>query len=268
MRFDVPKLADYSGAVQANQSMMNAFGNLANQSQDYLKMEEQKKTNAWNKAFEEQKFDETKNQNSIANKNTDRAFNYGATRDGVKDNQWSQDFGLKKDSVVFDQGYKNKVFNHNVNQDNIKNNQWGQAFANTVANQNKPDYSTFNGVDAQGNPILNMLDKNTGKVVNTGTRVYNEPKQLAPEQSMYYMDRANEIKQKQLTELEKDFRATNEFSELGEQDQLKAIDYLRTNGKLPQISYEKGMSGKGYYLPQNGSKQVDLKALENAINGL
>ena len=48
MRFDVPKLADYSGAIQANQSMANAFSNLGNQSQDYLKLEEQKNQNAWN----------------------------------------------------------------------------------------------------------------------------------------------------------------------------------------------------------------------------
>lgn len=65
MRFDVPKLADYSGAIQANQSMANAFSNLGNQSQDYLKMEEQKKNNEWNRAFDVQKFDlETNKYNS------------------------------------------------------------------------------------------------------------------------------------------------------------------------------------------------------------
>ncbi len=56
-RYDVPKFADYSGAIQANQSMANSFANLGNQSQDYLKMEEQKNQNAWNRVFEGNKLD-------------------------------------------------------------------------------------------------------------------------------------------------------------------------------------------------------------------
>jgi hypothetical protein len=190
--------------------------------------------------------------NAIANTNTDRAFNYGVTRDGIKDNQWGQDFGLKKDSVVFDQGYKNKVFDHNVTQDNIKNNQWGQSFANTVANQNKPDYATFNGVDAQGNPTLNMVDKNTGKVVNTGQQVYNEGKKLAPEQSMYYQDRANEMKQKNLDAVQKSLTTHPAYLGLSsESDKLAAIQYVNENGKLPEFKYDDSWNGKNYYMPFN-----------------
>lgn len=82
MRFDVPKLADYNGAIQANQSMINAFGSLANQSQDYLKMEEQKKTNAWNKAFETQKFDfeNNKYKDTLQEKADTKAANVGTIK--------------------------------------------------------------------------------------------------------------------------------------------------------------------------------------------
>lgn len=264
MRFDVPKLADYSGAIQANQSMMGAFNNIGNQSQDYLKMEEQKKNNDWNRAFETQKFDETKNQNAIANKNADRTFDYGVTRDGVKDGQWQQDFGLKKDSVVFDQNYKNKVFDHTVSQDNVKNGQWQQAF-------NKPEYATFNGVDAQGNPTLNMVDKNTGKVVNTGQQVYNESKKLAPEQSLYYLDRANEMKQKNLDAVQKSLTTHPAYSNLSEEDKVKAYDYVATNGKLPEFKYsDGGWFGSGKYtIPMNEAvKQEKQKELEKNMKAL
>ena len=57
MRIDTPKLTNIGDAIQANQSMMSAFSSLGNQSQDYLKMEEQKKNNEWNRAFDTQKMD-------------------------------------------------------------------------------------------------------------------------------------------------------------------------------------------------------------------
>lgn len=271
MRIDTPKLTNIGDAIQANQSMMSAFSSLGNQSQDYLKMEEQKKSNEWNRAFDTQKFDETKNQNAIANKNADRTFDYGVTRDGVKDGQWNQDFGLKKDSIVFDQNYKNKTFDHNVSQDNIKNNQWNQAFANTVANQNKPDYATFNGVDAQGNPTLNMLDKNSGKVVNTGTQVYNEAKRLPPEQALYYQDRANEMKQKNLDSVQKSLTTHPAYSTLSEEDKVKAYDYVVTNGKLPEFKYSDGgwFGGEKYTIPMSDAvKQEKQKELDKNMKAL
>lgn len=268
MRYEVPQLKGFEGAIQANNSMINSFSSLGNQAQDYLKLEEQKKTNAWNKAFETQKFDHQKNQDAITNANADRTFNYGGGRDSVKDNQWQQTFDETVNNNKFDQNYKTNMFNHNVNQDNINNGFKKDEMNVRWHNALKPEYATFNGVDAEGNPTLNMIDKNTGSVINTGQKVYNESKKLTPEQSLYYLDRTNEMKQKQLTDLEKTFRESNEFSNLNEADQLKAIDTLRTTGKIPQVSYESGVFGKGYYLPQNGSKQIDLKALESAINNL
>lgn len=263
-RYDVPKLAGFGEAIQANNSMANAFSSLGNQSQDYLKMEEQKKQNEWNRAFEGDKFAETKNQNSIANQNTDRAFNYGITRDGVKDGQWQQNYNLTKEGQTFDQGYKNKVFDHTVSQDNIKNGQWSQAF-------NKPDYATFNGVDAQGNPTLNMIDKNSGKVVNTGTQVYNESKKLAPEQSLYFLDRANEMKQKNLDAVQKNLSTHPAWSTLSEEDKVKAYDYVNTNGKLPDFQYSDGgwFGGSKYTIPMSDAvKQQKQKELETSMKAL
>ncbi|MCT7633919.1 hypothetical protein N5U36_00535 [Aliarcobacter butzleri] len=253
-KFDVPKLADYSGAIQANQSFQNAFRNLGQQSQDFLNYEENKKQNEWNNVFKQQDFNYTKDKDN-------RSFEYEQNRDAVKDNQWQQGHNLQKDSLAFDQNYKTNVFNHNVNQDNINNGYKADEMKYRWANAFKPEYTTFNGVDANGNPTLSMIDKNTGKVFNTGQQVYNESKKLAPEQSLYYMDRANEMKQKQLLELEKTFRESNEFSKLEKEDQMKAIDYLRTTEKPPQIEYEKGLFGKGYYLPQ---KTNTNKAIEDA----
>jgi len=251
-RYDVPRLADYSAAIQANNSMVDSFGKLGSISQNYLNYDQQNKQNAFDQNYNTNVFNETKKQNDITNANTDRAFNYGVQRDNVKDNQWQQNFDETVNNNKFDQNYKTNMFNHTVAQDNINNGFKQQQL-------NKPEYATFNGVDANGNPTLSMIDKNTGKVVNTGQQVYNESKKLAPEQSLYYMDRVNEMKQKQLLELEKTFRESNEFSNLEKEDQMKAIDYLRTNGKLPQISYDNSWLGKGYYLPMSEAVKQESK---------
>ena len=214
-RYDVPRLADYSAAIQANNSMVDSFGKLGSISQNYLNYDQQNKQNAFDQNYKTNVFNETVNNNK------------------------------------FDQNYKTNMFNHNVNQDNINNGYKADEMKLKWSNALKPEYATFNGVDAEGNPTLNMIDKNTGSVINTGQKVYNESKKLTPEQSLYYLDRVNEMKQKQLAELEKTFRESNEFSNLEKEDQMKAIDYLRTNGKLPQISYDNSWLGKGYYLPMS-----------------
>ena len=70
-------------------------------------------------------------------------------------------------------------------------------------------------------------------------------------------------------ELEKIFRESNEFSNLEKEDQMKAIDYLRTNGKLPQISYDNSWGGKDYYLPMSEAvKQDKQKQLEQDMKAL
>jgi len=59
-RYDVPKLADYSGALNANNSMIQAFANLGKTSQDYLNYDKDKKHNVWYEAFKQQELDNTK----------------------------------------------------------------------------------------------------------------------------------------------------------------------------------------------------------------
>lgn len=252
-KYDVPKLAGFGEAIQANNSMANAFSSLGNQSQDYLKMEEQKKQNEWNRAFEGDKFAETKNQNSIANQNTDRAFNYGVTRDGVKDGQWQQNFNLTKDGQAFDQGYKNKVFDHTVSQDNIKNGQWAQAF-------NKPDYTTFNGVDAQGNPTLNLVNKNDGSVKNTGSVVYREPKEMSPYQAENIQLRKDMQTAKVVESNKKavdDLSTLDNWNGLTPELQLKAVEYYNKTGMKPQI--------KGFNMFGGGEKRLELPAEHGGI---
>lgn len=265
-KFDVPKLADYSGAIQANQSFQNAFRNLGQQSQDFLNYEENKKQNEWNKVFKKQDFNYTKDKDN-------RSFEYEQNRDTVKDNQWQQGHNLQKDSLAFDQNYKTNVFNHNVNQDNINNGYKADEMKYRWANAFKPEYTTFNGVDEQGNATISLLDKNNGKIVNTGQKVYQSPRQLDPAQVDYYNMRNQEIADKRIAENEKNFRSTLGFDKLSEDEQLRAIQQLRETGQAPKISFDKGIPfipfTGGYYLPQKtNTNKVDLKALEDAINKL
>lgn len=264
MQPQVPKLVGFGEAIQANQSMTDGFGKLGSISQNYLNYAENQKQNAFDNQFKTDSFNETKNQNSIVNKNTDRAFNYGVTRDGVKDGQWQQNYNLTKEGQTFDQGYKNKVFDHTVSQDNIKNGQWAQAFS-------KPDYATFNGVDANGNPTLNLVNKNNGSVVNTGQQVYNEAKRLPPEQQAYYQDRANEMKQKNLDAVQRNLSTHPAWSTLSEEDKVKAYDYVNTNGKLPEFQYSDGgwFGGEKYTIPMSEAvKQQKQKDLEKSMKAI
>lgn len=253
-RYEVPKFMGYGDAIQATQGMSSAFKDLSNTSQNFLNYSENQKQNAFDNQYktdsfglEKDKFTETKNQNKIANDNADRTFNYDVTRDGVKDGQWQKDYNLRFDGQTFDQNYKNKVFDHTVSQDGISNFFKQQQL-------NKPDYATFNGVDAQGNPTLNMINKNNGSVINTGQQVYNEAKKLAPEQSLYYLDRANEMKQKNNDALQKSLLTHPAYSKLGEEDKIRAYDYVIQNGKLPEFNYDSGVP----FVPYTGGYSLKM----------
>lgn len=254
MRVQAPKLMGFGDAIQANQSMTDSFNKLGNISQNFLNYLENQKQNAFDNQYKTDTFNETKNQNKITNANTDRTFKYGVTRDGIKDNQWQKNYELNKDSVVFDQNYKTNMFNHAVSQDGISNYFKEQQL-------NKPDYATFNGVDTQGNPTLSMIDKNTGKVVNTGQQVYNENKKLAPEQSLYYLDRSNEMKQKNIDAIQKSLINHPAYENLSEEDKIKAFDYVNTNGKLPQFKYSDGgwFGAEKYTMPMSDAIQEETK---------
>jgi len=264
MAITPPKLMDYSAAIQANQSMSNAFKQLGNTSQDYMDYAEKKKQNGIANQYKQDVFAETKNQNKFSNQFKQNEFDYGKTRDTVKDGQWGQ------------------TFNHNVSQDNIKNDQWKQSFAriqnrdaigddqwqmnydyrknndnrnyNHKVNQsNKPSYSTFDGVDANGNPVLNLIDKNTGKVTNTGQQVYQKPKQVSDEQRDYYSERTNDLIEKRSANLIKSFRDSPAYTKLSEQDKIKAERYVRTNGTIPEIKYSDGgyLGAESYSMPMS-----------------
>ena len=83
-KFDVPKLADYSGAIQANQSFQNAFRNLGQQSQDFLNYEEQKRKNQQDESMQQQNyklnldkhnFEQTKYKNEFQDKEDAKVAN-------------------------------------------------------------------------------------------------------------------------------------------------------------------------------------------------
>ena len=262
MRVEVPKFADYSGVIQANQAMSNAFKQLGDTSQDYLDFSEKKKQNVVDNQYKQDVFNETKNQNNFSNQFRQNEFDYTKTRDGVKDGQYNQQFEYKQGRDLIDDGYKNKVFDYGVKRDGVKDSQWGQEFSYKQGQGNKPDYSTFNGVDAQGNPTLNMIDKNTGKVINTGQQVYQAPKEISPEQKLYYSDRSNEMQQKTLAATKKAFMENPAYSKMNEQDQLKAMQYIDANGKAPEIAFDDSWFGKGYYMPMSDAVQ-EVKKTNN-----
>lgn len=255
-----PTLMGYDSAIQANQSMSNAFKQLGDTSQNFLNYSEAQKQNAFDNQYKTDTLNETKSQNAIGNNHWQQNFDYTKGQDDIKNGQWKQ------------------TFDHTVNQDNIKNNQWQQTFDETK-NQNafdrgyknsvlnKPDYATFNGVDANGNPTLNLFNKNNGQVVNTGQQVYNESKKLAPEQSLYYQDKAMEMRQKSLDDMEKTLTKSAPFVGLSEGDQNNALNYLRTTGKMPTIGYSNtwggggnNFNGKGYYF--KGTSMSDVMSKE------
>lgn len=262
MRPQVPKFVDYSGAIQANQSMMDGLSKLGSISQDYAKMEEQKKQNGIDNQYKTDVFAETKSQNAKANENADRGFYYGVGRDNLSDIKADKEWTYKQGRDLIDDGYKNKVFNHTVNQDNVRNGQWQQDFGYKQSQANKPDFTSFNSIDAQGNPTLSLLDKNTGRVTNTGQQVYQAPKEISPEQKMYYMDKSEELKNKTLGSIKKSFMENPAYSKLSPEDQLKAIYEIETTGKAPQIAYtDGGYTGfEKYYLPMSEAvKQQEVK---------
>lgn len=259
MRVEVPKFADYSGVIQANQAMSNAFKQLGDTSQDYLDFSEKKKQNVIDNQYKQDVFNETKNQNDFSNQFRTNEFDYTKTRDNVKDGQYNQQFEYKQGRDLIDDGYKNKVFDYGVKRDGVKDSQWGQEFNFRQGQANKPDYQKFEGLDAQGNPTLSYFDKNTGKVINTGQQVYQAPKEISPEQKMYYMDKSTELKQKNIDAVQKSLLEHPAYSSLSEQDKLNAVNYINQNGKIPEFSFDKGIPfipwTGGYYMPMSEAVQ-------------
>lgn len=257
-RYEVPKFMGYGDAIQANQTMSSAFKDLSNTSQNFLNYSENQKQNAFDNQHKTDVLNETKNQNDLTNQHWFADYTAKQNDSETKNNQWQQDYQLRKDANTWDQDYKTKTFNHTVSQDNINNGFKQQQL-------NKPDYATFNGVDANGNPTLNMVDKNTGKVVNTGQQVYNENKKLAPEQSLYYLDKANEMKQKSIEGLQKSLLTNPGYIGLSnEQDKMDAVNYVNNYGKIPEFKYTPGkLWGGTYSMPMSEAvKQEKQKELD------
>lgn len=163
-RYDVPRLADYSGAVQANRTMADAFRNLGNQSQDYLNFEEQKRNNQWQKAFQEtEKQNETNRYNAEQQEKADTreankiafktlypeqystfasSFGSPAMENQEKMNRILGNVNLGTMAQAQDFNYKvnqdNRDFDYQANRDAVKDNQFQQSHNLQIANANKP----------------------------------------------------------------------------------------------------------------------------------
>lgn len=132
-KFDVPKLADYSGAIQANQSFQNAFRNLGQQSQDFLNYEEQKRKNQQDELLntKKQEHEQTKYNNElqdkentkIANRTTFQTLypeeykNFGTSFGGVPSVENANKMDSVLGSVDLNNFDKNRTYNYNANKD-------------------------------------------------------------------------------------------------------------------------------------------------------
>jgi hypothetical protein len=82
MKLEVPKLIDYTAAINANQSMSNAFKQLGDTSQSYLDFSEQKKQNIFDQ--KEQSFSNAIRQQELDFKNNQEASKKQANTEALK----------------------------------------------------------------------------------------------------------------------------------------------------------------------------------------
>lgn len=188
----------------------------------------------------------------------------------------------KKRQSNLDNAYKDKVFNQNKardernfnyqkTRDETKDTQWKTIFNNRVSQQNKPNYSTVPTLDNEGNPTIKLFDKNSGNFKDTQLTPYTKPKQLSPEREAYYQARNEELNQKRINNMVKSLEL--QYPGIGEEERIKAINYINQNGQMPIIKYDNGWGffrpnswggrDKGYYVSMDkNSKTKAQKQLE------
>lgn len=131
-------------------------------------------------------------------------------------------------------------------------------------------FKTFEGVGKDGSPTIYTLD-NTGNITNTGVSAYTPPKGISPERQAYYQARNEELQQKRLNNMIKNIDL--QYPGIGEDERLKAINYINEKGQMPIIKYDNGWGffrpnswggrDKGYYVSMDkNSKTKAQKQLE------
>lgn len=199
MRVEVPKFADYSGVIQANQAMSNAFKQLGDTSQDYLNYSEQKNQNIADNQHKANIFEETKKANQLnADKFTNEINNENAKKQANAltfqtlypeqsqkfNSQFSGDLpnGIKMSDILgnVDLGIynTNRQFDYtkdsdtqkrlyDMSRDEVKDKQWGQEFRLNQQKANKPNateqllsYLVMGGMP-QGQGNVNPIGNNT-----------------------------------------------------------------------------------------------------------
>lgn len=206
-KFDVPKLADYSGAIQANQSFQNAFRNLGQQSQDFLNYEEQKRKNQQDEFTQQQNyklnldkhnFEQTKYKNEFQDKEDAKVANRTTFQTLYPEQfkSFGQVFGQSPTvenadrmnnvlgNVDLNNFDKNRTFNYNANKDQ-KNFEYQQnrdrisdgfereKIGIQRMNASKPSYSFQ--TNENGN-IVAINQNDPTKIIDIGVKVGNEKK--------------------------------------------------------------------------------------------
>ncbi|MCT7549817.1 hypothetical protein N5U04_09860 [Aliarcobacter butzleri] len=206
-KFDVPKLADYSGAIQANQSFQNAFRNLGQQSQDFLNYEEQKRKNQQDESMQQQNyklnldkhnFEQTKYKNEFQDKEDAKVANRTTFQTLYPEQfkSFGEVFGQSPTvenadrmnnvlgNVDLNNFDKNRTFNYNANKDQ-KNFEYQQnrdrisdgfereKIGIQRMNASKPSYSFQTN---ENGSIVAINQNDPTKIIDLGVKVGNEKK--------------------------------------------------------------------------------------------
>jgi hypothetical protein len=291
MAITPPKLMDYSAAIQANQSMSNAFKQLGNTSQDYMDYAEKKKQNGIDNTLNDAKFKETQTINQFNMNDVERKYKadtkekeskltananafkslypeqsakmslqFGDIPSVENANKMNNVFG-HMDISNFD---KNREFNYGKSQDEINNKLKREELnirRKTANKANKPSYQMVQTVGADGKPTWVRYNKNTNEVIPTNMSVYQTPKTMSDEQRIYYTERANDLKNKQLENMMKNFQNSAGYQNLSDKQKIKAEDYVRTNRTIPKINYSDGgwFGAESYSMGEAVEKQKKNK---------
>ncbi len=238
--------------------------NVARTSQNVLNRHERADVRTENNAFRDKSFDNTvKNQDRNYELNLDK-FNESVNQNQSNNNYRDMYFGYKKD-------IDNRDFLYKKGRDEVKDNQWSNQFdfntmnANRnynhkVEQSNKANYTTFNGVDAEGNPVLSVFNKNDGTTHNTNTPIYQKPKEMTPyqEENLLLRQEAAKAKEKanQLKVIET-LSVADGWDDLTSEGQQQMIDYYNKTGLVAKINNPWGWGQETPIIPlSNEQKKI------------
>ena len=148
-----------------------------------------------------------------------------------------------------------KTFDQTTKQNSVRNSQWSKTF-------NKPDYKTFTSTDKDGSPVMSVFNTKNGKTTTTGSKVYQAPKVYSQEQKNYHKAKTNDIKVKQSDSIVKSFKEDDIYENLSKDDKYRAIQYIRKNGKLPNLKHIDGLFSDTFSMPKKKTTKKSGSSLD------